>query len=81
MTKQPIRSDVDSRLVVFPDENHWVNKPENRCVRNRVAKAALSSPYPSDPYASLSRTHRRFFVSLKWHYELFRWFAKYAGTD
>ncbi|KAF8530893.1 alpha/beta-hydrolase [Gautieria morchelliformis] len=39
---------VDSRLVVFPDENHWVLKPEN---------------------------------SLKWHDEVFRWFAKYAASD
>ncbi|KAH9941063.1 alpha/beta-hydrolase [Amylocystis lapponica] len=40
--------DVPSRLVIFPDENHWVLKPKN---------------------------------SLKWHYEVFRWFDKFVGTD
>ncbi|KAF8527343.1 alpha/beta-hydrolase [Gautieria morchelliformis] len=38
---------VDSRLVVFPDENHWDIKPGN---------------------------------SLKWHDEIFRWFAKYVAS-
>jgi len=36
---------IPSRLVIFPDENHWVLKPEN---------------------------------SLKWHLEVFGWFAKYV---
>ncbi|KZT23468.1 alpha/beta-hydrolase [Neolentinus lepideus HHB14362 ss-1] len=37
---------VPSRLVIFPDENHWVMNHGN---------------------------------SLKWHYEIFRWFDKYVG--
>ncbi|KAI5983492.1 alpha beta-hydrolase [Pisolithus albus] len=37
---------VPSRLVVFPDENHWVLNAGN---------------------------------SLKWHYEVFRWFDEYVG--
>ncbi|EKM51879.1 uncharacterized protein PHACADRAFT_262274 [Phanerochaete carnosa HHB-10118-sp] len=37
---------VPSRLVIFPDENHWVQNHGN---------------------------------SLKWHYEVFRWFEKYIG--
>ncbi|CAM5219613.1 peptidase S9 [Alishewanella longhuensis] len=24
------RKGIDSRLVVFPDENHWILKPDNR---------------------------------------------------
>lgn len=58
----PIRRGVDSRLVVFPDENHWVIKPENRYVRNRMAKLVSYSVSP-DPmtYRSYSRTDLRFF--------------------
>ncbi|KAJ3574713.1 hypothetical protein NP233_g1571 [Leucocoprinus birnbaumii] len=37
---------VPSRLVIFPDENHWVLKHGN---------------------------------SLKWHYEVFRWFDQFVG--
>lgn len=37
---------VPSRLVIFPDENHWVLNAGN---------------------------------SLKWHYEVFRWFDEYVG--
>ncbi|KIP05181.1 hypothetical protein PHLGIDRAFT_74637 [Phlebiopsis gigantea 11061_1 CR5-6] len=37
---------VPSRLVIFPDENHWVINHGN---------------------------------SLKWHYEVFRWFDKFVG--
>ncbi|EPQ54580.1 alpha/beta-hydrolase [Gloeophyllum trabeum ATCC 11539] len=37
---------IPSRLVIFPDENHWVLNHGN---------------------------------SLKWHYEVFRWFDKYVG--
>ncbi|KAI6110982.1 Alpha/Beta hydrolase protein [Pisolithus croceorrhizus] len=37
---------VPSRLVIFPDENHWVLNAGN---------------------------------SLKWHYEVFRWFDQYVG--
>jgi len=37
---------VPSRLVIFPDENHWVLNPGN---------------------------------SLKWHYEVFRWFDQFVG--
>ncbi|KIY71185.1 alpha/beta-hydrolase [Cylindrobasidium torrendii FP15055 ss-10] len=37
---------IPSRLVIFPDENHWVQNQGN---------------------------------SLKWHYEIFRWFDKYVG--
>ncbi|KAJ3491680.1 hypothetical protein NLI96_g535 [Meripilus lineatus] len=37
---------VPSRLVIFPDENHWVLNHGN---------------------------------SLKWHYEVFRWFDKFVG--
>ncbi|KAI0688887.1 alpha/beta-hydrolase [Earliella scabrosa] len=37
---------VPSRLVIFPDENHWVLNHQN---------------------------------SLKWHYEVFRWLAKYSS--
>ncbi|KAF8645180.1 hypothetical protein AX16_008007 [Volvariella volvacea WC 439] len=39
---------VPSRLVIFPDENHWVLKHGN---------------------------------SLKWHYEVFRWFDQYVGDQ
>jgi dipeptidyl aminopeptidase/acylaminoacyl peptidase len=38
---------VKSRLVVFPDENHWVLGHGN---------------------------------SLKWHWEVFRWFDEWVGT-
>ncbi|KAI4523986.1 alpha/beta-hydrolase [Schizophyllum commune Loenen D] len=38
---------IPSRLVVFPDENHWVLNHGN---------------------------------SLKWHYEVFRWFDRWAGV-
>ncbi|OAX40936.1 alpha/beta-hydrolase [Rhizopogon vinicolor AM-OR11-026] len=38
---------IPSRLVIFPDENHWVLNAGN---------------------------------SLKWHYEVFRWFDKFAGA-
>jgi dipeptidyl aminopeptidase/acylaminoacyl peptidase len=37
---------IPSRLVIFPDENHWVLDPGN---------------------------------SLKWHYEVLRWFDQYVG--
>ncbi|KAH8109330.1 Alpha/Beta hydrolase protein, partial [Phellopilus nigrolimitatus] len=37
---------IPSRLVIFPDENHWVLNHGN---------------------------------SLKWHYEIFRWFDKFVG--
>lgn len=40
------RLGIPSRLVIFPDENHWVLNHGN---------------------------------SLKWHYEVFRWFDKYVG--
>ncbi|KAH7912525.1 Alpha/Beta hydrolase protein [Hygrophoropsis aurantiaca] len=39
---------IPSRLVIFPDENHWVLKPGN---------------------------------SLKWHYEVFRWFDRFVGSE
>ncbi|KAG8769695.1 hypothetical protein FRC12_004800 [Ceratobasidium sp. 428] len=39
---------VPSRIVIFPDENHWVLKPGN---------------------------------SLKWHYEVFRWFDQHVGEE
>ncbi|KZT11901.1 alpha/beta-hydrolase [Laetiporus sulphureus 93-53] len=39
---------IPSRLLIFPDENHWVLKHQN---------------------------------SLKWHYEVFRWFDKYLKED
>ncbi|KAI0057861.1 alpha/beta-hydrolase [Artomyces pyxidatus] len=39
---------VPARLVIFPDENHWVLNHGN---------------------------------SLKWHYEVFRWFDLYVGKD
>ncbi|CAE6412251.1 unnamed protein product [Rhizoctonia solani] len=39
---------IPSRIVIFPDENHWVLKPGN---------------------------------SLKWHYEVFRWFDEWVGAD
>lgn len=73
------RRGVESRLVIFPDENHWVTKPENRCVLNYTptpsflsrGREGLSSEVMT---ANLSD---RFCSSLKWHYELFRWFAKH----
>ncbi|CAL1712862.1 unnamed protein product [Somion occarium] len=37
---------IPSRLVIFPDENHWVSNHGN---------------------------------SLKWHYEVFRWFDQFVG--
>ncbi|KAJ7505197.1 Alpha/Beta hydrolase protein [Mycena galericulata] len=37
---------IPSRLVIFPDENHWVLRHEN---------------------------------SIKWHYEVFKWFDEYVG--
>ncbi|KAI0036528.1 Alpha/Beta hydrolase protein [Vararia minispora EC-137] len=39
---------IAARLVIFPDENHWVLNHGN---------------------------------SLKWHYEVFRWFDLYVGKD
>ncbi|KAG6857146.1 hypothetical protein H0H87_008716 [Tephrocybe sp. NHM501043] len=39
---------IRSRLVIFPDENHWVLKQGN---------------------------------SLKWHYEVFRWFDEFVGDS
>ena len=42
------RLGVPSRLVIFPDENHWVIKPGN---------------------------------SLKWHYEVFKWFDEFIGEN
>ncbi|KAJ2922243.1 hypothetical protein H1R20_g14857, partial [Candolleomyces eurysporus] len=39
---------VPSRLVIFPDENHWVLKHGN---------------------------------SLKWHFEVLRWFDQFVGED
>lgn len=39
---------VSSRLVIFPDENHWVLNHGN---------------------------------SLKWHYEVFRWFDQFVGDN
>lgn len=42
------RLGVPSRLVIFPDENHWVLNPGN---------------------------------SLKWHYEVFRWFDEFVGDN
>ncbi|KAG6377061.1 Alpha/Beta hydrolase protein [Boletus reticuloceps] len=39
--------EVPSRLVIFPDENHWVMNAGN---------------------------------SLKWHYEVFRWFDEFVGA-
>ncbi|KAI5123133.1 hypothetical protein M0805_000836 [Coniferiporia weirii] len=39
---------IPSRLVIFPDENHWVLNHGN---------------------------------SLKWHYEVFRWFDKFIGEN
>ncbi|EIW81008.1 alpha beta-hydrolase [Coniophora puteana RWD-64-598 SS2] len=38
---------ITTRLVIFPDENHWVLKQGN---------------------------------SLKWHYEVFRWFDQFVGS-
>ncbi|KAI0269780.1 alpha/beta-hydrolase [Gloeopeniophorella convolvens] len=42
------QQDVPARLVIFPDENHWVLNHGN---------------------------------SLKWHYEVFRWFDLFVGKD
>ncbi|KAG9315814.1 Alpha/Beta hydrolase protein [Chiua virens] len=39
---------VPSRLVIFPDENHWMKDAGN---------------------------------SLKWHYEVFKWFDKFVGEN
>ncbi|KAL1702382.1 Alpha/Beta hydrolase protein [Schizophyllum commune] len=39
---------IPSRLVIFPDENHWVLNHGN---------------------------------SLKWHYEVFRWFDRWVGVE
>lgn len=57
------RRGVPSRLMLFPDENHWVLEPANRsgdvlCRWNKLT-------------SGLSR-------SLKWHYEVFRWFDEWA---
>ena len=41
------RLGVPTRLVIFPDENHWVLNHGN---------------------------------SLKWHFEVFRWFDKFVGV-
>ncbi|KAF7422399.1 hypothetical protein PC9H_010555 [Pleurotus ostreatus] len=41
-----LQREVPTRLVIFPDENHWVLNHLN---------------------------------SLKWHYEVFRWFDKFVG--
>lgn len=42
------RRGVPSRLVIFPDENHWVMNAGN---------------------------------SLKWHYEVFKWFDEFVGYN
>jgi len=39
---------VPSRLLIFPDENHWVLNHGN---------------------------------SLKWHYEVFKWFDEFIGIE
>ena len=48
MAHMSCRQGVPARLVIFPDENHWVLNHGN---------------------------------SLKWHYEVFRWFDTYVGQD
>ena len=42
------RLGIPSRLVIFPNENHWVLNHGN---------------------------------SLKWHYEVLRWFDQFVGKD
>ena len=42
------RLGVPSRLMIFPDENHWVLNAGN---------------------------------SLKWHYEVFKWFDEFVGEN
>ena len=46
MDDETYRQGIPSRLVIFPDENHWVLNHGN---------------------------------SLKWHFEVFRWFDKFVG--
>lgn len=59
------RLGVPSRLVIFPDENHWVLNHQNRYVSCR----ALLLTRPDE------------MNSLKWHYEVFRWLGKYSKSD
>jgi len=57
---------IPSRLVVFPDENHLVLGHGNRYVHPKF----LSDETYADP-----------FCSLRWYYEVFRWFDEYVGDN
>ena len=59
----PFRLGIPSRLVIFPDENHWVLDPGNRYV------------FASERIMLLIQGKS----SLKWHYEVLRWFDQYVG--
>ena len=61
------RRGIPSRLVIFPDENHWVLNHLNR--------------YVAVHWMGILLTQERLPRSLKWHYEVFRWFDKYLNKD
>ncbi|KAF7346483.1 Dipeptidyl-peptidase 5 [Mycena sanguinolenta] len=54
---------IPSRLVIFPDENHWLVTPFERMP---VADGLFDRV--------LGHEH-----SLKWHYEVFKWFDEFVG--
>jgi hypothetical protein len=54
-------------LIVFPDENHWVLNHGNRYFS---ANSTESSTHPDILFVP---------ISVKWHYEVFRWFDKFVG--
>lgn len=62
------RLGVRSRLVIFPDENHWVLNPGNRYERARVPWTCMADD--DGVFAA---------ASLKWHHEVFKWFDEFVG--
>ena len=63
-TRLYFRLGIPSRLVIFPDENHWVLDHGNRFL--------YLAYYGIDLLLIIPR-------SLKWHYEVLRWFDQYVG--
>ena len=63
------RRGIPSRLVIFPDENHWVLNHGNRW-----GVILITGGIETD--AILCQR----LDSLKWHYEVFRWFDQFVGV-
>ena len=62
------RRGIPSRLVIFPDENHWVLNHGNRYGGFFLFVWRLPLFFK-----------KIFLCSLKWHYEVFRWFDQFVG--